>query len=262
MSCPPFPSGRRRSRLPELMDDPDSDRSRLLATLAQFRLTNRLFSRYRTLLTRYVMRDMESLVREGPTSSGGEQRSSGRPFTVLEIGAGGCDVAIWLARACRKRGIQAHITCIDNDSRIASYARRRIMASDVSDRIEFLQLSAFDIDQLPDYDYVICRNTLHHFTEDQTCTLLRLMDKKAARRFFASDLARSPAAWIAFWAFSTIFLHGSFARYDGLLSLARAFIRTELHALIPAAGTRHHPRVRHLFPALLYVVGAGMARGS
>ncbi len=208
------------------------------------------------------MRDMESLLREGPGLSNREHSSSGRSFTVLEIGAGGCDVAIWLAGACRKRGIQAHITCIDNDARIVSYARHRILASGVSDRIEILQLSAFDVDQLPDYDYVICRNTLHHFTEDQACTLLRLMSKKAARLFFASDLARSRAAWIAFWAFSSIFLHGSFARYDGLLSLARAFVRTELHALIPAAGTRYQPRVRRFFPALLCVVGAGTAGGS
>ena len=244
------------------MDDPDSDRSRLLATLAQFRLTNRLFSRYRTLLTRYLIRDMKLLTREEPASSRGAQRGSGRPFTVLEIGAGGCDVAIWLAGACRRHGLQVHITCIDNDSRIARYALRRILASGVSDRIEFLQLSAFDVDQLPDYDYVICRNTLHHFTEDQTCTLLRLMEKKAARRYSASDLARSPAAWIAFWVFSSIFLHGSFARYDGLLSLARAFVLTELHALVPAGGKRTQPRVRRLFPALLHVVGAGTAKGG
>jgi len=253
VTFPPFPSKLRRSRLPELMDDPDSDRTRLFATLDQFRLTNRLFSRYRRLLARYVMRDMEWLRRRS---------QSVRPFTVLEIGAGGCDVAIWLAKACRKRGISAHMTCIDNDLRIASYARRRIMASGVSDRIEFLQFSAFDVDQLPDYDYVICGNTLHHFTEDQTCTLLRLMNKKAAQKFLASDLARSPVAWIAFCVFSMIFLHGSFARYDGLLSLARAFSQNELHALISDAGEDHHQRVRRLFPARLYVVGAGMARGS
>ena len=55
-------------------------------------------------------------------------------------------------------------------------------------------------------------NALHHFTEDQARTLLLAMSKKASRKFFASDLSRSPVAWIAFLAFSTIFLHGSFTR--------------------------------------------------
>jgi hypothetical protein len=105
---------------------------------------------------------------------------------------------------------------------------------------------------------VICGNTLHHFTEDQARTLLHVMMKKASRRFFASDVARSPVAWIAFLAFSTIFLHGSFARFDGLLSLARAFSWTELHALVPQ-GNHRLSRVRRLFPSRLYVVGAGIA---
>jgi len=33
------------------------------------------------------------------------------------------------------------------------------------------------------YDYVICGSTPHHFTEDQTCTLLRLMNKKRINHF-------------------------------------------------------------------------------
>ena len=232
------------------MDDPHSDRLRLIATHDQFRLTNRLFSRYRTLLTRHVLRDMERLRRRSRPV---------RSFTVLEIGAGACDVAIWLARAFRKRGIAARITCIDNDSRIASHARRLIMASGLSDRITFLQLSAFDANQLPDYDYVICGNTLHHFTEDQARILLGLMARKAARRFLASDLERSPIGWMAFWAFSTMFLHGSFVRHDGLVSFARAFVPRELRALAQEAGNRHQARVLHLFPARLCVLGAGAA---
>jgi len=245
MSWPPFPSKRRRSGLRELMDDPSSDRSRLFATLDQFRITNRLFSRSRWLLARHVIRDMEGLKRGAPAHG---------PFTVLEIGAGGCDVAIWLARACRARGVQAAITCIDNDPRIGSHARRRITASGVSNWVTFQQFSAFDLDQLPDFDYIICGNTLHHFTEDQTRILFRLMGRKAARKFIASDLERSSLAWIAYWAFSTLFLHGSFARSDGLLSIARAFVRSELQALMPLDAIRPL-RVLRLFPARLCVIG-------
>ncbi len=232
------------------MDDPHSDRFRLIATHDQFRLTNRLFSRYRKLLTRYVIGDMEWARRRS---------RSVRSFTVLEIGAGGCDVAIWLGKACRTRGIEAHITCIDNDARIARHARRRIGASGVSDRLTFQQLSAFDVGQLPDYDYIICGNTLHHFTEEQARTLLSQMNRKAGRKFLVSDLERSPLGWIAFWAFSTIFLHGSFVRHDGLVSFARAFVARELHALTPRTGNRRNPRVLRLFPARLCVVGDGAA---
>ena len=231
------------------MDDHGSDRSRLFATLDQFRITNRLFSRSRSILTRHVIRDMEGMRRRTAAQA---------PFTVLEIGAGGCDVAIWLAQVCRKRRIPVHITCIDNDPRIARHARRRIMVRGVSEGITFLQFSAFDVEQLPDHDYVICGNILHHFTEDQARTLLGLMRMKAARKFVASDLERSALGWIAYWAFATIFLHGSFARFDGLVSIARAFVRSELQALMPP-GMRVRPLVCRLFPARLSVVGAGSA---
>src|SRR5208283_1188718 len=241
----PFPSKRRRSGLRELMDDPRSDRSRLLATLDQFRITNLLFSRSRGLLSRHVIRDMKRLKCGAPAHG---------PFTVLEVGAGGCDMAIWLARTCHARGVPAHITCIDNDPRIGRHARRRIMASGVSDRVTFQRFSAFDLDQLPDFDYIICGNTLHHFTEDQTRSLFRLMARKATRKFVASDLERSSLAWIAYWAFSTIFLHGSFARPDGLLSIARAFVRSELQALMPLDAVRPL-RVVRMFPARLCVIG-------
>ena len=65
------------------MDLPDSDPARLEATLRQFSWINRLLTGARRLLERTVLEDI--------------RRRPG-PCTLLDVGAGGADLALWLAR--------------------------------------------------------------------------------------------------------------------------------------------------------------------
>ena len=72
-----------RFRGPELMDLPDSDPRRLERTLAQIAWINRFLSGARRLLERTVLEDI--------------RRRPG-PCTLLDVGCGGADLALWLAR--------------------------------------------------------------------------------------------------------------------------------------------------------------------
>ena len=80
-----------RSGEKELMDDPGADENRLLATVEQFGAINRLVSRSRTLISRYILDDA---ARRGLVE-----------YTVLDLGAGGCDIAEWLVDAAKRRGL-------------------------------------------------------------------------------------------------------------------------------------------------------------
>ena len=54
-----FPNLSRRLDLVECMDRPDCDPAKLYRTLAAFRWTNRLYARYRTILRRWIITDMQ-----------------------------------------------------------------------------------------------------------------------------------------------------------------------------------------------------------
>ena len=99
----------KRADLVEEMDRLDSSQDRLRRTLTQFQLVNRIFSRYRSVLTRSVLRDMA--------------KDGSRSYRLADLGAGGCDIARWLIRRCRERGLRLAISAVEHDPRVARHAR-------------------------------------------------------------------------------------------------------------------------------------------
>ena len=97
----------------ELMDRPDSPAHLLANTLRQFPWINRTLTPCHRLLRRHVLRRM--------------RHDRGRAWTMLDIGSGGCDLAIWLVERCRRERIDLTITCVDHDPRVVEFARPRVV---------------------------------------------------------------------------------------------------------------------------------------
>src|SRR5450759_5516343 len=93
-----FPDLKERYDGPELMDLPDASEKKLINTLNQFYLLNILFTRSRRLIEKYILADM--------------LQSPGKTYEFLDLGAGGCDIAIWLLKRCRHLGLDVRITCM------------------------------------------------------------------------------------------------------------------------------------------------------
>ena len=89
----------RRADLTERMDEPDCCETMLFRTLDQFRLVNRAFSRYTTLLNRYVGQEM--------------CKAPEREYCLIDLGAGGCDIARWLTRQTRRRHLRLRVLAVD-----------------------------------------------------------------------------------------------------------------------------------------------------
>jgi 2-polyprenyl-3-methyl-5-hydroxy-6-metoxy-1,4-benzoquinol methylase len=132
----------KRVGLPELMDLEDCDETKLLRTVNQFRLINRLFSAARPILTRYVL---------------AEQQTS---FSIVDVGAGGCDIMQWLVLKCRAKNIAVKVLCIDTDSRIVAFAQK---ACEAYPEIEICKKDVRDLVDIGRFDYVFANNFLHHF---------------------------------------------------------------------------------------------------
>jgi len=228
----------RRESKPELMDDPACDEKMLIRTVRQFRLINLLFSASRRL----IKKELVSRMKPGSTE----------PCTFLDIGAGGCDTALWLADYCKKKSIPIRITCLDNDSRIARYARSLIKKRE---NIELLQASVFDIRTIPDFDFIFSNHFLHHFSDSQIPGILDLVEEKTGIAFLMNDLCRSRLSYLGYEVFALLFLHRSFARYDGKLSIRRGFTIPDLRQLI--GGTKHPESYipGETFPGRVYISG-------
>jgi 2-polyprenyl-3-methyl-5-hydroxy-6-metoxy-1,4-benzoquinol methylase len=227
-----FPDLRERSKASELMDSPSGEERRLRNTLRQLSLINLLFTRSRALLKRSLLADM--------------RRAPQRAYTLLDLGAGGCDLPVWLARVCRRRGLRLRITALELDSRAVAYAREKCRNFP---EIEITQGSALALDGFPACDYIFSNHLLHHLTDAQIPPLLDLVARKARRGFLLNDLRRS--AW-AYWGFTLTtgwWAHDSFAFYDGRLSILKGFTPGEMNALLARCAAREQIRLSTVFPA-------------
>lgn len=206
-----YPARRLQTR--ELMDDPGSDPVLLEKTLRQFALVNRFLSRMRHLLKQHVLADMERLKKAGITG----------PFTVLDVGAGACDIPLWLADQARRQGMDLRITCVDHDHRVVDYARHVLESHQ---EITVVHGSAMEISGT--WDYIICNHFLHHLRDEEIISFLNAAAHVCRRRLLVNDLLRSHWSVAGFFLVATLFLRGSFARADGITSIRKGFRPGEL----------------------------------
>jgi hypothetical protein len=224
-----------RATIDELMDDPGCDETKLLRTVRQFESINRRVARYRTILTHWILADMMA--------------EPGREYHLVDMGAGGCDIDVWLLRAARKRGLKLRITACDIDPRIIGHARSTF-GSEPGLQIRNMDLlvDAFD----DPVDYVFANHFLHHLSNEAILRLLQLWQPRVRRRLVFSDLLRNSAAYLGFSAFSLLYPR-SFARTDGLISIRRGFLPGELAALARSSGTAEWFSLHQLVPGRLVI---------
>jgi len=199
------------------MDRPDCDPDRLRRTYQQFALVNRVVSGWHRL---YRTRVRPQVAGMGAA-------------TVLDVGCGGGDLAVMLARWASKDGIQLDVTGIDPDDRAFRFAagRRPIPG------VEFRQASSGDLlAEGKSYDVVISNHVLHHLAAKELQQFLDDSAGLARRLALHNDLTRSAAAYALFSA-GALPLTGSYIRGDGLTSIRRSYTVPELAAVLPAGWT-------------------------
>lgn len=219
------------------MDDPECDEQLLLRTVDQFQWINKMVGRYRSILTRYVLADM--------------MRDKHRPYHFMDLGAGGCDISVWLLQQAERRGLHLHVTAIDGDERIVEHSRKKYR------NLHGLTIEHADLRNLKKYgptDYMFMNHVLHHLPDPFIPQLLAQVHKHCKRRWIISDLMRSRWSYAAFHALG-IFARRSFAFEDGRRSIRRAFVESELRRYLHEAGLSASARVMQLFPGRLVMVG-------
>lgn len=217
----------------ELMDDPTSDFELLKRTFRQFRLINRLLSRSRSLLRRWIVRDATET----------------RRLRVLELGGGDGELARWVYRQLEKRGREPEVLSMDQDDRALK------LAQEADDGTPITLLRGRAPEELPEgpFDYVYGNLFIHHLSDARLVELFTELRRRRTTRCVFNDLYRGRLPLAAYSVFAGLFLRRSFAYYDGRASIRRGFRPKEVRALAEEAGW-DGVRIFRRFPGHLVVV--------
>lgn len=204
----------------EMMDSPDCDPERLDHTYAQFALVNSAVSGWRRIYRQKLR----------------PRLSADSAATLLDIGCGGGDVPVMLARWAAKDGLQLRITGVDPDERAYRFAVGRGPVAGLTFR---QALSSELVREGRTYDFVISNHVLHHLGPAELLDFLSDSATLCLQTALHNDLRRSAAAYALFSA-GALPLRGSFIREDGLTSIRRSYTVGELAAATPL-GWRVEP---------------------
>jgi 2-polyprenyl-3-methyl-5-hydroxy-6-metoxy-1,4-benzoquinol methylase len=208
---------RRDAQADEMLDRADCDLRTACTTYRQFGRINAVASRFRHVYRCWMRPQM----RPEPA----------RRYTLLDIGFGGGDIALALARWAAADGLTLEVTGIDVNPRALDYAA----TLQKPPNIVFRQATPGDL--LADgerFDFVVSNHLLHHLDDGALPGVLETAARLARRCAVMMDTRRSDAAYVLFAALAPVFLRGSYHRHDGLASLRRAYTASELRRMAPA----------------------------
>ncbi|MFP4013736.1 MAG: methyltransferase domain-containing protein [Chitinispirillaceae bacterium] len=220
-----------RSQLPELMDMKGIDENELFATLDQFRTVNRFFSGIHGVLEKVLI---------------GYMKKHPRPqaYTILDLGAGGCDIPLWIIGRCRRMGQPVQVIAADHDQRVVSYVKKK---HNGCSELSVIHTTAENALESLVFDFVISNHFLHHLSDFQLPAVIEKIHSRSKIGYVCNDICRSRMALLHYSLVAPIFFRNSLTVRDGLSSIRKGFtigeIRRFLDPLVPS------PEIRRVFPA-------------
>lgn len=204
----------------EEMDRDDCDPGRLERTYAQFELVNRAVSGWQGIYRQHL----KPLL------------TAGTPVSLLDVGCGGGDVAVRLARWAARDRLPLRVTAVDPDPRAAAFAEGRAAAGKAPG-VSFRRQDTTGLLAAGErFDVVVSNHVLHHLPDDHLPAFLVESAALARRLVLHNDLRRSALAYGLFSGAALPF-RGSFIRADGLTSIRRSYTPAELRAAAPPGWT-------------------------
>ena len=212
--------GLARSDEQELLDEPELHGRHLPGTLGDLRRINRWLGGTHLTLT-----GLESLVGNRPLGS---------PIAVLDVGTGGGDIPIAVARWAQSRGRPIRIVATDVSPEIL-----QIASATTQPGVEF---GLADARQLPfeddSFDVALCSLLVHHFPREEAVTVLSEMSRVSRIGVVVNDLVRGRPGQAGAWAVGHLLTVNPITRHDAPASARRAYTREELRELGELAGLR------------------------
>jgi len=200
-----------RSEQQEIMDDPNLDLVALKEVFMDINKVNRVLNGHAI-----TIRAIEKTLDENPQKS----------YTIVDLGCGNRDMLKKIALYFRNRAISLKLVGVDLNGNAINIAMENCKHFS---NISFLQKDILSLDVLvPQCDILLCTLTMHHFGKEEIQEFLHRIVRLPRIGIIINDLQRSMVSYYLFKIFSVIFIKTHIARHDGLVSIKRAFIKSEL----------------------------------
>ena len=200
----------------ELMDRPDQSTADLAQALTNLQKLNRHFGSYRII--RHFLRRW---LRPGET------------LTILDACTGSGDIPRLVVKWARQRGAQVKVLAVDMQPATLEIARRR---STSFPEISYVQADVRSFEPGERFDIVLCSLALHHFDWREAVEILQRLSRLSARAVLVSDLARSVTGILGVYLLTSTVFRNPMTKFDGRLSIRRAFSFAEMGRLALEAG--------------------------
>jgi 2-polyprenyl-3-methyl-5-hydroxy-6-metoxy-1,4-benzoquinol methylase len=226
-----------RVLLPELMDDPDLDRTAHFQALAGLQRINR-WTRNASLAWRQIRRLVE-------------QRGLDE-IRVLDIATGAADIPIELCSRAEAAGLSLELEACDVSPQALELAAANCDRTGTSFRLLTLDVLKEPIHAK--YDIVLCSQFLHHLTEQQAEAVLNKMKDAATQQVIVVDLVRSQLNWWQVWLATRLLSRSAIVHFDGPQSIRAAFTIEEMKAIADRVGFARFSVTSH-WPCRFTLVG-------
>lgn len=155
-------------------------------------------------------------------------------FTLADLGCGGGDILIAMAKWTRKTNKDAKYIGVDANQNIVDYA---VQNTSSFPEISFQSVNILgDEFQAQQVDVIHCSLFTHHFSNHELTDLFKRFRQQAKIGVIINDLHRHPLAYWSIKLLTTLFSKSSMVRNDAAVSVARGFKRSELQSILADAG--------------------------
>ncbi len=223
------PDFRYRAQLTELMDEPCT-RDQLRGCLSDIAKLNRW-----TLAYRPVVRWLDSLVYNAPSSLMQSLRAQAEPLRILDVACGYGDGLRRIEQWARARNIAVELTGLDINPDATAIAGE---TSPAVSRIRWIAADVFHYSPPQPVHLVVSSLFTHHLAEDEIVSFLQWMEKHAVLGWFINDLSRAPIPYHFMRMFGRLAKLHPFVQYDAPVSIARSFVPEDWQRMCAAAGLR------------------------
>lgn len=212
-----------RSTEPELMDDFRGNLDDLRVVFDDINRVNRILGG-----NSITIKALAKLIKDNPQNH----------YTIVDMGCGDGNMLREVSRFCKKNKIKVRLIGIDLNSEALQLAKE---ASSAYPEIVYLHKDILELDTTKFHcDILINTLCMHHFTDTQLKIFLKKFITLGKVGIVINDLHRSRLAYYLFKIFSLIFIKTDTAKIDGLISISKGFIKSDL-----SRYAKSLPKMRH-----------------
>ena len=207
-----------RSYDEELMDDLESSGEVIEQTLRELETINRLLGG-----NQVTTNGLNALTKN----------DAAKTITIADLGCGGGDILKLVSKWASKKGKSVRLIGFDANPRIIAYAQKNCSAFDnITFEVQDIFSEEFKERQ---FDIIICTLFTHHFHENDLTRIFKQFKGQAKLGVVINDLHRHWLAYYSIKLLTQLFSKSEMVKYDGPLSVKRAFTRNELKSILQNA---------------------------